>query len=71
MKKTRTIPVKMVGIFLTANSLGLMWKVRMSAKFFPFYFDSAMEFDTKEQADAMAKRWERRSITITIANDKP
>lgn len=66
--KSKTVAATVVGP-IPHHGFGdrVLWKVRLKAPRFPFYIDSSMCYQKKAQADAVAEKWRKRKITISIA----
>jgi hypothetical protein len=68
-KTTSKKVVKVHGVILDPGYAGSVhWRVRLIAPHFPFFIDSGTYFQRKEDAEAMAARWRKRKIVITITN---
>ena len=67
--KSRTVTVRVVGAIPKPLGARAVWVVRMSAPYLPFYLDSSSSWATKDQADAVAERWKRKTVQITVTGE--
>ncbi len=69
MKAPKSVVARVVGPILHVGLNTVLWKVRLKAPRFPFYIDSDVCFESKEQAEQEAAKWQRRKVVISISDE--
>jgi hypothetical protein len=64
--KVRKTTAKVIGAVPHSGASSVLWNVRLTAPYLPFYLDSVVSYETKERAEEEAKKWRKRTITLEI-----